>query len=120
MDKKWVFSLPIVLIIVSLIMAGCPQEKDKLGPAKLPKEFWGEWIGTQNGNSSGSTYQISTGGQIIEVISPDNGGDAEASNFVDAGNFEPNDTEYTAALITDNIMSYLHTDDADYFKFRIE
>jgi len=44
----------------------------------------------------------------------------EAENFLDTGNYEPNDTEDTAVLITDDIMSYLHTGDFDYYKFSIK
>jgi len=44
----------------------------------------------------------------------------EAANFLDTGNYEPNDTEDTAVLITGDIMSYLHTGDIDYYKFRVE
>ena len=45
---------------------------------------------------------------------------SEAANFLDTGNYEPNDTEDTAVLITGDIMSYLHTGDIDYYKFRVE
>ena len=45
---------------------------------------------------------------------------SEASSFIDAGNYEPNNTEYTAQLINENTMSYLHTGDCDYFKFNIK
>jgi len=44
---------------------------------------------------------------------------SEASSFLDAGNYEPNDTEYTAQFINENTMSYLHTEDCDYFKFKL-
>jgi hypothetical protein len=70
------------------------------------------------------------GDYIIAVVSPyqvvytlrfKDSPEFDKSNFLDTGNYEPNNTENDAALITlDGIISYLHTGDIDYYKLRIE
>jgi len=56
----------------------------------------------------------------LNGITSDSGFSTDAANFLDTGNYEPNNTEDTAVLITDNILSYLHTGDIDFYKFRVE
>ncbi|MCL2155772.1 MAG: hypothetical protein FWH53_08930 [Leptospirales bacterium] len=43
------------------------------------------------------------------------------SNFLDLGNYEPNNTETEATLIEgqDTIMSYLHKNDIDYYRIKL-
>jgi hypothetical protein len=46
--------------------------------------------------------------------------DADFSAFVDAGRYERNDTEQTAAVITEgSMMAYLHKNDIDYYHFQV-
>jgi len=66
-------------------------------------------------NDPQTRYKIYFDGDNVRTN--DRGFSSEASIFIDAGNYEPNNTEYTSQLITENIMSYLHTGDCDYFKF---
>jgi len=69
-------------------------------------------------NDHQTIYKIYFDGNNVRTN--DRGFSSEASSFIDAGNFEPNNTEYTSQLITENTMSYLHTSDSDYFKFNIK
>jgi hypothetical protein len=45
---------------------------------------------------------------------------SQASNFSDTGNYEPNNTEETAVLINNPIMSYFHEGDIDYYLVKVE
>jgi hypothetical protein len=43
--------------------------------------------------------------------------DSDFSSFIDMGRYEPNDTEQTAAVVTESsMMAYLHKNDVDFYR----